>query len=301
MKKPGKYYRWPCLVFLLLSITSCTAILDDIELPEVDQKLVVNSLFNEGEQFKVSVSYSQTRGTSANLNVVADALVILSEDNSIVDTLVITEDPFYADSVNRWYYLSSIVPVMDRQYSVRISAEDYQPVYANDFLPEKAKIRFVGKESISTTGEEARKYLRIYLEIDQLNATGFYYIAVSEKRYINSIRKNYILFEMNDPILGQHSYNIEQDYLLFPGEFLANQAYAFSIDLNEEIVNSNSVYFELISLSYDVWKYLETVTAQKNLDTRISEPVKVYSNVEGGRGIFGGINVSVDSLLLSGK
>lgn len=301
MKNFGKHLKCLLIISVVQLINSCTEYRNDIDLPEVESKLVVNSMFNYGDYFKINVSYSQTRNTTSELDVVRNAEVLMIEDNLIVDTLLINEDPNYLDSINRWFYYSKITPSLGKQYRVVVSANGYSPVYAISTVPEKAKIKVVDTEIIKAGDNQESKFLSVHLEMDSILKHGYYYFAVSHKRGIYSSTANYILFEMNDPVLGQHSNSIDQDYCLFTGELLADSSYTFSINLNESIMDSYVLYFELLSLSSEAWNYLETLTAQKNIDIRISEPVKVYSNVIGGRGIFGGINLCVDSLLLRTK
>ena len=59
------------------------------------------------------------------------------------------------------------------------------------------------------------------------------------------------------------------------------------------------VYYNLATLSNEAFQYLSTRTSQKNNDIRFSEPVKVFSNVTGGTGIFAAMNISTDSLSLN--
>lgn len=288
------------LVILLSSlvIESCTKTYPEFDIPDIEQQVVVNSLFNLGEVFKVSVSLSQSRNTNNSLEVVENADVFLYENNLLVDTLVIRDDPSAIDSINRWHYYSKVLSQIKNQYMVVVDVPGFTPVYAISDIPEKAVIRYIRHEQLIKDQDVESSFIRIHIQLDSIMERGFYYFAVSKKRSLYSKNTQYILYEMNDPVLGQHRNSIEQNYCLFSGELLSSSSYNYFLDLDIGVLESHSLYFELLSLSEEAWLYLNSLSKQKNSDTRISEPVKVYSNINGGKGIFGGVNASIDSLLL---
>jgi len=292
--------KWVVL-WMIVSINSCNAITYDIELPDVEKKLVVNGTFEEGKPFDLIISQNITRATSQKMKPVTNATILLYEEGTFIDTLKVFENSSYGDSVVRWHYTSNIRAISNHEYNIEVIAEGFSSVKAKSTVPEKAEIQFVNWEKVERTEQHSSEYLRINLKVDKIQPDGYYSLAVSNRRSIYDTYKSYTLFDMNDPVLGRYKNFWGTDYMLFSGAIIPSETYAFSLDLSENfyrnLFNDNVVLFELISLSEEEFRYRETLTAQKNVDIRISEPIKVFSNIEGGLGIFAGISVARDSLV----
>lgn len=289
------------LFLILIGLYSCTAILYDIEMPAVKKKLVVNGTFEEGKNFNIIISQNITRATTQKMEPVKDAIVFLYKNEQLIDTLSVYENVAYLDPVFKWHYKSKVEPVSGNKYSIKASAEGFNDVSAESTVPFKAVINLKSWEKVKKTEQHESEYLRFNLEISNVDPDGYYFLAVAKRRSFSDNSKSYSLFIMNDPILGRFENSVNADYLLFKGAAIPSKHYLFSINLGENffssLKNNNIVFFELLSLSEEEYKYRETLTAQKNVDNRISEPIKVYSNIEGGLGIFAGISVMSDSLV----
>lgn len=289
------------LTLVTIVLYSCTSITYDIELPKVETKLVVNGTFEEGRPFDIIISQSITRATTQKMKPVSNATVLLFENGQLLDTLSAYEDLTYVGSVLRWHYKSNVKSKIGNEYGIKVNATGFNPVSAKSIVPEKAAIKFVSWEKVKRTEQYGSEYLRANLEISKINPEGYYFLAVSSRSSIYDTYKRYALIKMNDPVLGRYRPFIYVDYILFKGDVIPTEPYGLSIDLGDNfssnLIESSVVFFELVSLSGEEYHYRETLMAQKNVDVRISEPVKVFSNIEGGLGIFAGISVARDSLV----
>jgi hypothetical protein len=288
-------------------MVACEAIYHDIEPPDIEPVIVVNSFFENDKKIEVNISGSKSRFDNNNLVPIFDAKPYLFCDNELVDTLRINENPYFSDLLARWTYVSDIEPVKNKTYSIDIKADGYKTVRAEGQIPQNGSIRYIDHEFVAKGKYTTDKYLRVNLELNNIDKEGFYNISFSLREGIEETGYgyDYTLFDIEDPLIGTMTRALHSDYLIFKGNLFPQNGYKFSIDIKHEdwiyLYDGDVLVFELISLSEDVYKYLSTLTMHKNVDLRISDPIKVYTNVQGGYGIFGGINVVKDSLVWKEK
>mgnify|MGYP006280728203 CR=1 FL=1 len=110
------------LVFLCVCI-SCTKTID-IDLPDHESKLVINSLFTRGERIAVNIS----RSTSIIGGIppgVFGASVNLYRDGTLVETATSSDSLF----------LAGFGPVENGVYTIEVSSPGFETVTATDSMP----------------------------------------------------------------------------------------------------------------------------------------------------------------------
>jgi hypothetical protein len=112
-------------------------------------------------------------------------------------------------------------------------------------------------------------------------------------------KKKYFTFCVNDPFIGKREGRYNEEFLIFSNDIIPTLEYTFSIEINKlQTETYQQIAVDLVTLSDDALKYLTTLADHNKNDIRYSEPVKIYSNVVGGQGIFAGINIACDTIIL---
>lgn len=124
--------------------------------------------------------------------------------------------------------------------------------------------------------------------------------------------KYLVPYTCNDPIVEEKlNYNSLLYEVAFSDKSINGKTYSLSISFNdiqyEGFVGSKLpskplktiFYFRLYSITEDYFNYLQTLLLYyQNVNNPLASPTQVYSNVQGGYGIFSGASVSTDSFLL---
>lgn len=125
----------------------------------------------------------------------------------------------------------------------------------------------------------------------------------------------YVAFKVNDPIVnttniedlleGETSSGFYGNTMFFSNEMFQNGEHEFTIEYEQWGGNygGNTLDYSQIpillkvqSLSRELYLYSVTKDAQDNVDLFFSEPVQVYSNIQGGVGIFGASSLNKQRL-----
>jgi hypothetical protein len=305
-------YKISNLLAALLIFTffiSCSEKYHELELPGFDPKLVVNSFFREGEPFRVSVSYSLSRNNIDEFCPVVGAQVDLFEDNVWVEELVGGTDTEinYIDSIGKWFYYSrEVLPREGHTYRLEVSAEGYAPVAAESTIPPRTILEII---DTSWMKRDYDKYLKVDLEMENPDEKRWFYLIATDLSPVfefDSLQNDVIVdynerglaFDINDPAIGKREQRVNEDYLIFSNELMLREIHPFSIEICRSKIRNEVVGIDLVTLSDEAYKYLVTLTDFKNNDMRYSEPVKIFTNMDGGYGIFAGINVECDTIKL---
>lgn len=283
-----------CAVGLVLvSITSCTKVVD-IDLPDHDSKLVINSLFTRGERININI------GRSASINSgippgIYDSDINIYRESNLVES-VRTSDSIYSTSFG---------PVENGNYSIEVSSPGFETVRASDSMPTKtvlSNLEYTDKEWVNDWGEEFKLLKLSFIDSDENHN---YYEIKLLKRYLT---KNYRTSEYYyrterlgidgtpDPILEEAwQYFNETGGLVFDDtKFNTMQC---NLEIFIEVPNNGADEYEIIvelrSLSENYYNYKKQLgiylkTVYEDILEGNSEPINLYSNIENGYGIFAG-------------
>ncbi|MDG5800233.1 DUF4249 family protein [Marinilabiliaceae bacterium ANBcel2] len=170
------------------------------------------------------------------------------------------------------------------------------------------KIEIINKEGVSNS------YLQCKISFtDPAEQSNFYQLIINEKHIDsnnNIINTNYINYQKEDPVF----YTRDQEGSLLGGiNFLGtfpdynfkgkqytltvNIPYAYLEPANEPETEIIVLEIKLLSLTQEYFDYIRSrIVAEYNYDLPVVDPIKTYSNIEGGLGLVGGMSVSQTSL-----
>ena len=311
-----------CLILLLAS--ACETVVD-LDIPVEKPRLVVNAFISPDQNVGVRITKSKSvLDRAESFPLVSGAQVTLLEDGQEVAQLT---------SEAAGWYTAPFRPQSGHRYTVRVSADEVEPVEASsaimvpvaigqltaDTVQTESGVSCVNDDCETIYSPEYRLQLQLtdpggaanYYEIlgyavtldsvPQYDAMGSFvgYDTVSQRQRVN--------FQTGDPVVNNSFSSIVGDEfygnsLLFNDDIFSGKGY--TVDFTTENVGGygfsstlEKLTLVLRTLSEDQYQYLRTRDLQEfNNGDLFSEVVPVYNNVENGFGIFAGY--SADSVVV---
>ena len=286
-------------ISVLSILFSCTKQID-FTADQIQEKIVVNSLFTEDSLWNAHISHSRSVLDNSPHNFLDNATVsVFDESNNLVTTLNHVSDGFYQSS--------SATPIANENYRLEVDAPGYNSVTATNSIPTEVPI--INVDTISTEDSEGNPVLQVTMNFTDPAGVSNYYML--EMQYVldysqwgfDEEERGRLEITCNDPniesvnsfsFLGEeNAYN----YLLlkddqFDGQnytlrfYVINWAEFKEIDLTGEI--------RLMNTSEEFFNYRKSYEVYENaINNPFSQPVQVFSNIVGGMGVFAGGTLNV--------
>ncbi len=276
-----KYKGWKGkIIFILLFgsfllISSCRKKDSTVKLPEVPSKLVIVSFISPQDSLiKVSVTLSQplyNNAASNQYNSVTDAEVIIS--SSIGSASLV-----YNAVLKSYVVDSTLLKIREGiSYVVSVKTPDGKRANATTSIPS------VNKTISYSFNADSTKLRCAWL--DQAGSIDFYRLFLQNS--------SYFLFEGHNNQSGDFSDTIKVNYATTEwaldkdqdGEVLKK-----AMDFSPLHIEGQSYYLFLLHVSKEYYDYGIKLLVAQNTGNPFAEPVPMYSNVNGGFGIFAGCN-----------
>ena len=259
---------------------------------EISQsKLVVNSLFDSENPWRIHVSYSLSVIDNGELGNVEDASVVIKDSiGNIVETLLYESEG---------YYRGNTYPQSNQDYRIEVTANGYNDVYSEDRLPSSINIISVDTMTNIVDGEEQFD-MNIKFE-DPGDFRNYYRISVHmgwwdiDWQTGDSILEEYqmpVLLE--DPVFNnQNKWENEGLFtdLLFDGQ---EKDLEIAVELYEKLDDVEYLEVWLFNITEATYNFNKSYNIYQNASGNpFAQPVQVFSNVTNGFGIFGGAQLNV--------
>lgn len=267
--------------------------------PEVtESKLVVNSFFAEDSLWHVSLSQSLDILDTSSFRQVQNGVVEIQDANGNLITSLV-------DQGNGDFTSATEFPQVGPTYRVQASAPGFATVSSTSSIP--GQLQGLRMDTTRILNPDSSVDLQIDLHFqDPLGEANFYIIEIiGEYLYIDQAETLYfdfpVAFTCTDP-------NIDTDNQLadITGDSFYDRAYLrdaafdgqaytlrlllpddFFIDEDENFALLGTVSFTMGGADY--FNYRRSVEAYENsVDNPFAQPTQVFTNVEGGFGIFAG-------------
>ena len=315
-------------VFTITLFAACEVV-SEIERLEDEPQLVVNSIIHPDTMMWVHVTNSNPIFNQTSIKPIKDARVTITENGSREHKLTFQEQRYDTLGIKKSFYMDrKQVPTEGATYEVTVESPTLGraqsavqeippevPLQLTDFSIDTVNLRdrFVLNNVTATLGFQ-----------DNPESTDYYALSVfrrSEERspiLVSGIWSKQFFSSRDVALLDDGTQDLEsltgEDGLLeFFGEFGAvfsdatfngkfkeieiNLSPVSSIGENNTTKNFESQFrFELKHISRDLYLYAKSILeAEKSISISdvnlpFSEPVKIYSNIKGGQGIFGVYN-----------
>tara|TARA_B100000963_G_scaffold60279_1_gene48212 strand:+ start:4507 stop:5412 length:906 start_codon:yes stop_codon:yes gene_type:complete len=272
--------RYFYFILIAISFGSCDNLqtVIDVDLPTHEPKLVVNSVNEVGEKWKAYVGVSQAPLSTSDFIFLSDALVLLIDNETILDTLS------YNASKNR--YESSLMVQHGANYEIRVFHSNYNTLSATLFPFQNVLLKSVDELQNITNETTSLKF-----RIDDPQSTNYYMInlkAYNSQEIFDSTDVLYdqyfemenIYFDSDDPSLNKGQYS--KGKLLFDDKLFNGNTKEFNLLFDNNVsTKADSILLNLFSVDYAFYNYFTTKIIQSDIgDNPIfsSEPVNVYNS-----------------------
>lgn len=297
---------------------------ENIQIPDRGRKIVVNGLITTDSLINVNLSQSLyiMDPYDVEQTLLNDATVYISDSSSRIDTLQYNFNGYINLGVDIYvpsnFWSKKVFPKAGHEYKIEVKSGNLPVATSKTRIPNLVKIEKVDTTVVILAGtfEEWESNVRLHCDIeftDPANEKNFYLLYVY-KIPPPHIETNNIGFSCQDPVVEEKlEHGTYMEGVAFSDKIINGQKYRLQITLNGKEIgmpfyddnsyifyHHNAIYFRLYSITEDYFKYIQTLNLfYKNFNNPLAEPTQVYSNVEGGYGIFAGAAVSSDSLVFT--
>lgn len=273
-------------VVILIVLTCCETVVE-VDVPFEAPAMTLNSVLNPDSAFHVRLTLNRHILDDGLFQPVLGATVHVYEDEKLVTTL----------TGENGHYRSLYRPVPGKNYRIEASSPQHGAVSASCFIPTAIEL-----ENVIVTermvDENARTYLQLQFN-DPAGETNYYeLVAYGTREYYDPTRD--LVFTNT----GQLALELVSGLTAFD-EGLTTSALRFSDDHFDGkemnlVVRSfgaletwSELRIVLRSVSDAYYKYQSTLALQRSTaDNPFAQPVNVFSNIQGGFGIFAGYGIS---------
>ncbi|MCK4663909.1 MAG: DUF4249 domain-containing protein [Bacteroidales bacterium] len=290
------------LLVLLIIFNSCELVIN-IDLPDKEKNLIINSFFCPDSLFKVNISESLNILDLLDVKYIDNATVQIFENENLIENL--------SPTGNGDYISSSFKPVIGNAYKIIANNANYSNVKAENIIPNLIPVISI---DTSTIYDDYCECIKCKIKFsDPGNKQNFYTFSIkyTTKYYDpdNSQDSTYSYtsgcFDSDDIIIEDWFYQKNQDIIIFSDDMINGKTYDLNISFDKPYNESNDttwVYFYLNSVSKEHFLYTRSyIQHSYSKDNPFVEPVKVYSNVSNDHGIFAGYSTYVDSIAVISK
>ena len=292
------------LVALVLILQTACEKKIDFEGDVLTSKLVVNDDFDPTRSWSVHVSNSLSVIDNANLRVIEDAEVNIYNGNDLVETLIHTNDGFY--------HSLDILPKPNTNYTIEVSAPGFEPVTSTSIAPDNnLEILSIDTSYVEREFSDSRS-LRLDITIKDTQVGQNYYGIGATGIFINpqTMQESHHVLHLYSSGLIFGASNGDNKYgetLPFDDILFDNNQYVLSVNIDQidgeyqeiydefgtyigyELVPPTTLKLRFFSYSEELYLYNKSINSYENNNgDPFSQPTQVFTNIEGGFGIFGG-------------
>lgn len=286
--------------FLLSLFTSCDdGKYIDFKGKEPSSKMVINSMIDsKADSSLIKVSESVFIYSDKKAKVIENPNLQLKINDIPVEIKF-----HHIRHKDSYYSFASALSAGDK-IEVTGQAAEHGTVYGVDYVPQPPQIKSINYEWF--TGEDNYSYLRTRITIsDRPGSKNYYRIVIYEKTISDSagaptedeLEWNLLEVYVDQEILFNNIEGVAGDskfahtYRIFPNDLFQGKDYTLNVYVRKDSGSfwgpeRKLVKVKIQSLTESLYKYLRSVEIASNQDY-YQEPVKVYSNINGGYGVLG--------------
>jgi hypothetical protein len=294
------------LLFVFTLLSSCTeADFLNYTLTEPEAKLCLSGYICPDSTYVVlslSQSYNDFIAGNGRPETISgsDATVVLFEDDIPFDTLI-SQSRQVGDSFEH-YYVSRKNAIPGKTYTIYASYNDFNSIRAETYIP--IPVQIANSEVEFYVYEDylnIRKRISVTIYIQDTPTNNDYYLI---NRYFNLVGgnntyNNSLFVLMPNPIFENFSQFGDDQVgrtIFFSDKLIQGEVFSFNyghLVYDNEPELAGTVTLSLFSISEDYYRYelSRHIKFNSQYDAN-SNPVTIYSNVDGGYGIFMGFSES---------
>jgi hypothetical protein len=297
------------ILFLLVTILlSCSREINFIE-SEVEKCLVVNGLICPDSLISVNIRRTSSILSTENL-IVENAKVILFKNDKAIDTLKYENNGNYKSDQYR--------ALAGNSYSITVRATGYPDVYAIDTVPEATSITEGLRIKGNTFDEYGEPHIDYEIRINDAADRNYYELFFIQQQFPNKFTSTFSISFQIEPVIADPVLRAESDLdyspftYLFSDKLFNGQQYLMKNKFMSAVTGGNFTtsfapeakahyaILRTVSRSYSSYRrfwlrhyrnqQIGNKVEQPISTTLLGSPVPMYSNINGGYGIFAAYN-----------
>ncbi len=313
----NKYF---IILFITLFLFSCQKELE-IELPDFEQKPVVNCLFATDTNFVLNISHSISLNDSMKVEI-ANAKCYLFSENQLIDSFRYVSDG---------YYKSNIKPEHRKYYKLKIITPQFGEVSSTSYVPANVQILNTEQQNFavsvpdySSDASENMPFNRLSITFtDDASVNNYYELKIMVKRFWNdslhdSYMENAYLYCYDNVVKNEDILDYEPNIFVFSDSLFNGQTKTIDFLYKPSWIswangNSNGnisyfygdyrLYYKFRSISKEMYDFRKSlirhVYNQQTDDFQVfGDPVPMFSNINNGLGVFAGYTEVYDSIFV---
>lgn len=305
-----KLIQLSAIIILLASVASCRKEIP-LNLDTYEPKIAVSCLFEQDSNFYFYVTESQSPLDNDTFPALQNATITITNSLGKTETITVMVDHDYYYNTKQ-EYKSNMKVMPGLTYNVSVDHADFGTATASASVPTGTQISRLDTMSVIEFGFPA---LRFNLSFKDPAETNYYTLKVFAYAPEVIYDKNTWLPIDTAMTFQEVYYSMPSDGLIggngsvFSDELFNGTEYSFSFTVDQYYLDyvmtqlpefsseRRFMLVELRSLSNEYYKYQTTLNSFWNADGNpFAQPVQVFSNVNGGFGIFAGFGKSSDTL-----
>ncbi len=289
------------LLLFIFCLFSCDYFILEVDLPEDEPKLVINSFFHPDSTMEVYVYEALSiLNTDFSKSPNGVEVRLFNEQGNQVATFTKKDT-----TTNNKYapYKSNFYPIAGEKYRVEAELDGFPVAFSEEVIPiDSAVVNKISLKKLELTPDSlsySTKY-SLSFNLEDGSESDYYEIIVQERyRGINGPTYGNVMISSKDPVfnLFPEGFSLIFDDKLFNGSSrsinLEFTSYDYGCISGEEcydddtrlIVRKTTESYFKYNSSYDLYGSLE--------GNPLAEPVQIYSNIKSGFGIFAGFQSSI--------
>jgi len=309
------------IILSLLGSVSCQP--ENGILLEASPKIVINGLITTDSLFGVNISRSIHVVNNENDDVLLldNARVLVYQNSAVIDSLDNRHVYFNLGAdlfLPANYYSKTQYPLAGSEYEITVQVPGMEAIHAKTTIPEVVRIEKVDTTRIQLLVSEdwmcGIGFLCNLKFTDPLEDENYYILYVYIYPFLETM--DYVTnlpFECDDPLVEEYiRHGSMMEGIAFSDKSINGKSYTLPISIKGDEIgqpfqnpmgyqsefHKKTIYFRLYSITREYYKYIQTLNLfYKNYKNPLADPTMVYSNIEGGYGIFAGAAVSSDSIV----
>jgi hypothetical protein len=278
------------IVYLILIILAICCTKEVIIVPPKNNTRIVLNGFIKPES-RILLNASITAGIFDTSNyVVSNMKILLFENDLLVDTLTDLGDG---------NYISNIFPTYTNNYKV-ITQYNGEEILASDYLPDNFKFINIAECNNIYTDAEGSKYTSIKIRIlDNKECINYYSVKIIFKNEYHE--RSLHIFSYNQIIKSEGLGSYYPHELVFKNTIFTQDTTEIQVNYFIPSQSAHSLIVQVKKTSHSYYLYKKQL--MKHLYNQngdiwdgVGDPVQMYTNIEGGYGIFAGYIQIIDTI-----
>ncbi len=294
------------------------------EIPDTGRKTVINGLLSTDSLISVNIHTSEyitdTNFIGSDKESFSHANALILENGTTIDSMRYSQIWGGTDAfINKNnYFASRVFPLPGHTYKIMVRNPGLPDATATAKIPQLVGIDSIDTTLVTLTGafEEWESNKRLVCNVtftDPRDEQNYYLFYVY--RGVDNYSKAVMEFTSKDPIIEEElNHGTIKLGIAFTDKSINGQSHTLNIIMDGKDIgrpfwgsdppfysnHRTTLYFRLYSIAEEYFSYIRTLNLFfKNYNDPLAEPTQVYSNVEGGYGIFAGAAVSDDSVVFN--